>query len=65
MQEPTLFNYSVSANVLYGKTTASNEEIKVSCDAANASQFIESDDLKMAFDDSAQSLLAAMESEEF
>jgi ABC-type multidrug transport system fused ATPase/permease subunit len=28
MQEPTLFNYSVSENILYGKSEASNSEIR-------------------------------------
>lgn len=36
MQEPTLFNYTIRENILYGKLTASNEEIQVCCDKANA-----------------------------
>ena len=28
MQEPTLFNYTIKENVLYGKMDASNKEIK-------------------------------------
>jgi ATP-binding cassette subfamily C protein len=31
MQEPTLFNYTIKENVLYGNQTASNEEITNAC----------------------------------
>jgi ABC-type multidrug transport system fused ATPase/permease subunit len=31
MQEPTLFNYTIKENVLYGNQTASNDEIMNAC----------------------------------
>lgn len=40
-QEPTLFNYSVKENILYGKIKASNEDIKKAAEIANATEFIE------------------------
>lgn len=43
MQEPTLFNTSVQENILYGKSDATNTEIKKSADIANALEFIEND----------------------
>lgn len=46
MQEPTLFNYSIKENVLYGNSTASNTEIVDAVRVANASQFVESDALE-------------------
>lgn len=46
MQEPTLFNYSVKENVLYGKLKASNAEIKQAVEIANASEFVESQALE-------------------
>jgi ABC-type multidrug transport system fused ATPase/permease subunit len=52
-QEPTLFNYSVKENILYGKIKASNAEIKNAADIANATEFIESQTLEKQFDDSA------------
>jgi len=36
-----LFNYSVKDNVLYGKQSASNQEILDACKVANAREFIE------------------------
>jgi ABC-type multidrug transport system fused ATPase/permease subunit len=42
MQEPTLFNYSISENVLYGKMNAKNSEINEAASIANALEFIES-----------------------
>jgi ATP-binding cassette subfamily B (MDR/TAP) protein 1 len=53
MQEPTLFNYTIRENILYGKDTALDSEIRASAEIANALEFIESTDLQMAFDDSA------------
>ena len=40
-QEPTLFNYSITENILYGKDNATNAEIKESAEIANAIEFIE------------------------
>jgi len=65
MQEPTLFNYSIKENVLYGNQRASNTEILNSCEIANARVFIENDDLEHAVEDNVKSLKAAMESPEF
>ena len=65
MQEPTLFNYTIKENVLYGKPKASNEEINAAVKVANAAEFIESDELKDAFDTDAKSLLEAYKSERF
>ena len=45
MQEPTLFNYTVKENILYGNPTASNKEIVDACQVANARVFIESEEL--------------------
>lgn len=42
MQEPTLFNYTIRENILYGNNTATNENIRNSCVIANAIEFIES-----------------------
>lgn len=36
MQEPTLFNYSIKENVLYGNPSASNSEIVDAVEVANA-----------------------------
>jgi ABC-type multidrug transport system fused ATPase/permease subunit len=41
MQEPILFNYTISENVLYGKPDATNSEILKSSEVANAIEFIE------------------------
>lgn len=56
MQEPTLFNYSVKDNILYGQHKASNEEIYQAAHTANALEFIESAELKNAFEDNAVAL---------
>ena len=45
MQEPTLFNYSVKENVLYGGQKKSNAEISEAISIANARSFVESDTL--------------------
>jgi len=58
MQEPTLFNYSLSENLLYGSPMASNDEIIDAADIANAREFIESADLSDAVEDTHQALLA-------
>jgi len=60
MQEPIIFNYSILENVLYGKTDATNDEVKQACELANCMEFIDSKDLK--FDDSAQGLIGEMKS---
>ena len=53
MQEPTLFNYTIKENILYGKMEAKNEEIVEACKIANALEFIEDKELSQAFDDEA------------
>lgn len=53
MQEPTLFNYTIRENILYGKENAKDSEVRASAEIANALEFIESQELQMAFDDSA------------
>lgn len=44
MQEPVLFNYTITENILYGKPKASNSEILKSSEVANAIEFIENFD---------------------
>lgn len=59
MQEPTLFNYSVKENILYGNDKASNDEIREAATSANAIEFIESQTLFQNYEDSAFVLLEA------
>jgi ABC-type multidrug transport system fused ATPase/permease subunit len=61
MQEPTLFNYTIYENILYGKSNAANSEIKDAAVVANAMEFIETNDIRNAFEDSPDELLAQME----
>ena len=56
-QEPTLFNYTISENILYGNTSALNSEIKEAAEIANALEFIESKDLIQSFGDEPEVLL--------
>jgi ATP-binding cassette subfamily B (MDR/TAP) protein 1 len=56
MQEPTLFNYSVKDNILYGSHKASNKEVYNAAEIANALEFVESAELKNAFEDNAVTL---------
>lgn len=65
MQEPTLFNYTVKENILYGNPSASNKEIVNACQVANARVFIESDELQKAFDDNVYSLKETMKNPTF
>jgi len=46
MQEPVIFNYTILENILYGKTDASNEQVKAACQTANALEFIENNEIK-------------------
>ena len=57
MQEPTLFNYTISENILYGNSNARNSDIYQSAEIANALEFIESNEISNAFDDKAEVLL--------
>jgi ATP-binding cassette subfamily B (MDR/TAP) protein 1 len=59
MQEPTLFNYTVKENILYGNSGALDSEICESAKIANAIEFIESKALFSSFEDSASILLNA------
>lgn len=59
MQEPTLFNYTIRENILYGKSFASDREVREAAEVANALEFIEANELQMVFDDSANVLLNA------
>lgn len=63
MQEPTLFNYSIKENILYGDQTASNESIVNASDISNCRGFIESNELENAIEDNVVSLLAAMKTD--
>ena len=65
MQEPTLFNYSIKENILYGNLEASNAEILQACTVSNALEFIRKDELAELFEDSAESLLNAMTSQKY
>ncbi len=55
-QEPTLFNYTVAENIIYGESFAKNSEIRAATQVANATEFIESQQIENAVDDSADSL---------
>ena len=60
MQEPSLFNYSLLENILYGKLKANNEEVYNAAKIANALEFIESEEMSRAFSDEPVSLKQAM-----
>jgi len=64
MQEPTIFNYSIIENLLYGKLDAKNTEIQQSATISNAVEFIEGKNQIKQFDDNPQSLLEEMETSE-
>ena len=53
MQEPTLFNYTIKENILYGKSFAKDSEIRESAVIANAIEFIESQTVGGNYEDSA------------
>ncbi len=63
MQEPTLFNYSITENILYGKNDASNSNIREAAEIANALEFIDSNQIS-AKNDSADILLRSVKSHE-
>lgn len=60
MQEPSIFNYSIKDNILYGKLNAKNSEIYNVAEIANCNEFIEKGELE-AVDDTPKSLLEEME----
>lgn len=45
MQEPTLFNYTIRENILYGKSFATDHEVRQAAVVANALEFIEDQEL--------------------
>ena len=65
MQEPILFNYTLTENILYGKLNASNEEVQNAAQVANAREFIESKELSSAFSDEPAALKEQMASNEY
>lgn len=65
MQEPTLFNYSVKENVLYGKPIASNAEVVAAVEVANARQFVESNTLEHRIADEPESLRSNWQADEY
>lgn len=42
MQEPTLFNYTITENILYGAMNSSNSQLLEAAEIANAMEFIQS-----------------------
>lgn len=56
MQEPTLFNYTIKENILYGSSFAKDSEIKEAAAIANASEFIDANSFSNSFEDSASAL---------
>ncbi len=65
MQEPTLFNYSVAENILYGNSDAYNSDIREASKIANAIEFVESHLIENAFDDSAEALINELKRNEY
>eukprot|EP00350_Pseudokeronopsis_sp_OXSARD2_P010664 CAMPEP_0170541138 /NCGR_PEP_ID=MMETSP0211-20121228/955_1 /TAXON_ID=311385 /ORGANISM="Pseudokeronopsis sp., Strain OXSARD2" /LENGTH=170 /DNA_ID=CAMNT_0010843761 /DNA_START=3640 /DNA_END=4152 /DNA_ORIENTATION=+ len=61
MQEPTLFNYTVYENILYGKNDCYNSEIFESAKIANSLEFIQGQEIQNAIEDSSDVLLSEME----
>lgn len=62
MQEPSIFNYSIMENILYGKLSASNEEIIKVSTLANCMEFIEKQDIGGGgIDETPANLLKEME----
>ena len=59
MQEPSIFNYSILENILYGKLDASNSEVVNATDTANCKEFIEKGSLK-GIDDTPDGILKFM-----
>jgi ABC-type multidrug transport system fused ATPase/permease subunit len=51
MQEPTLFNYSIKDNIIYGDSEAKNSAILDAAKIANALEFIETPELESQLDD--------------
>lgn len=63
MQEPTLFNYTITENILYGDMRANNTAVREAAKAANALEFIEgSESIEGGFEDSGVALTTAVQS---
>lgn len=62
MQEPTLFNYNLLENILYGNLNASNSQVEEAAQIANALEFIQSKEISQAFADDPKALLEAWDS---
>jgi len=60
MQEPTLFNYTIKENILYGKSQGKNSEVREAAATANALEFIESQALLHTVDDNPTILLQVL-----
>lgn len=60
MQEPSIFNYSILENILYGKLNATNSDVIHSTDTANCKEFIEKGSLK-GIDDTPEGIKKYME----
>jgi ABC-type multidrug transport system fused ATPase/permease subunit len=60
MQEPSIFNYSIMENILYGKLNARNTEIAHAADVANCKEFIDRGSLK-GLDETPKGVLKFME----
>lgn len=60
MQEPSIFNYSILENILYGKLDATNSEVMHATDIANCSEFINKESFK-GQEERPRELLKAME----
>ena len=56
MQEPTLFNYSVAENILYGEMNATNSAIRDATQVANAIEFIETNNADLEYEESPEVL---------
>ena len=62
MQEPTLFNYNITENILYGKLDSTNSEVKEAASIANALEFIETqNNNQLMFEDTAEGMLKELE----
>lgn len=60
MQEPSIFNYSIQENMLYGKLDAKNSEISKVANLANCNEFIEKGSID-TLDETPTGILAEME----
>ncbi len=61
MQEPTLFNYTIAENILYGDLSAPNSALKEAAAAANALEFIEgSETIEGGYEDNGVTLYNAL-----